>query len=417
MTCSLVPTEGGSAPSSVGASLAGTLVSSLHRLKDTDNHDGAFFVWGDMSIKIEGVFRLQFNLYEMRNMECFYIRSVVSDPFPVLPQKTWLGMSESTFLTRSFNDQGIRLRVRKEPRSLLRKRGPASEDYIPRHYKTHGRKQSKGERTFEYHESQSPGLSTHSQGSQEEASGSMQPHSFDSYPGYAYTPAGPFNSFPQELSMKRPRTNSEHSQPPNFGQQQQPLNSPHSPYQPRMYSDAQHNYLYGGQPSPQQPPFGYPYAPSPVATSSQGQSFTQRFSTQHGVNSNYNDSMLSSSGPAFFQSQPQYQQPQHLQAQFGGPEMMTSTAPQKDTGGFGGLDVVQRSEQISPGYGGLSMTAPRIYATPSGNRSDGYQMYPHHGQNISDDNMGDNMVPRTTSGAMYTTGATGATEGLGGSFQ
>lgn len=66
--------------------LAGTLVSSLHRLKDVDNSgqfwrprvtlilgiclrdrltDGGFFVFGDLSVKIEGEFRLLFSLFEM----------------------------------------------------------------------------------------------------------------------------------------------------------------------------------------------------------------------------------------------------------------------------------------------------------------------------------------------------------------
>ena len=34
-------------------------------------------------------------------------------------------MTESTFLSRSFGDQGVRLRIRKEPRTLL---------YVPRLY-------------------------------------------------------------------------------------------------------------------------------------------------------------------------------------------------------------------------------------------------------------------------------------------
>lgn len=58
-------------------------MSSLHRLKDVDNTgecesvysydgvliaslDGGFFVFGDLSVKIEGEFRLRFSLFEMR---------------------------------------------------------------------------------------------------------------------------------------------------------------------------------------------------------------------------------------------------------------------------------------------------------------------------------------------------------------
>lgn len=45
-------------------SLAGSMVSSLHRLKDIDNKDGAFFVFGDISVKVRGRFRLRFSLFD-----------------------------------------------------------------------------------------------------------------------------------------------------------------------------------------------------------------------------------------------------------------------------------------------------------------------------------------------------------------
>ncbi|KAI5808088.1 velvet factor-domain-containing protein [Peziza echinospora] len=101
--------------------LAGTLVSSLHRLKDIDNSDGGFFVFGDLSVKIEGEFRLRFSLFEMLKNEVVHIKSITSDPFTVYAAKNFPGMSESTFLSRSFGDQGVRLRIRKEPRTLLKR--------------------------------------------------------------------------------------------------------------------------------------------------------------------------------------------------------------------------------------------------------------------------------------------------------
>ncbi|KAF8445402.1 velvet factor [Terfezia claveryi] len=97
--------------------LAGTLVSSLHRLKDIDNSDGGFFVFGDLSVKIEGEFRLRFSLFEIN--EVVHIKSITSEPFTVYAAKNFPGMSESTFLSRSFGDQGVRLRIRKEPRTIV----------------------------------------------------------------------------------------------------------------------------------------------------------------------------------------------------------------------------------------------------------------------------------------------------------
>lgn len=36
----------------------------------------------------------------------------------VSPPKNFPGMLESTFLSRSFADQGVKLRIRKEPRTM-----------------------------------------------------------------------------------------------------------------------------------------------------------------------------------------------------------------------------------------------------------------------------------------------------------
>lgn len=92
-------------------------------------------------MKIEGEYRLRFSLFEMvrERHEVMYIKSVISEPFTgelkvwsviqeacwlrrrpaVYPSRSFPGMNESTFLSRSFGDQGVRLRIRKEPRTLL----------------------------------------------------------------------------------------------------------------------------------------------------------------------------------------------------------------------------------------------------------------------------------------------------------
>ncbi|CAO3639341.1 unnamed protein product [Mucor hiemalis] len=96
---------------------AGSVVQSLHKLKDT-NEAGAFFIFADISIRVEGIFRLKFTLFEIKGMEVERVCSVFSDPFQVYSPKSFPGMSESTALTRTFSDQGVRIRIRKEAKSV-----------------------------------------------------------------------------------------------------------------------------------------------------------------------------------------------------------------------------------------------------------------------------------------------------------
>ncbi|AEO64171.1 uncharacterized protein THITE_2142122 [Thermothielavioides terrestris NRRL 8126] len=109
--------------------LTGTLVSSLYSLKDTDNTQGGFFVFGDLSVRRVGTYRLAFILYELKlaEKECWLLSRTVSDPFVVYATKTFPGLAESTFLTRSFSDQGVRLRLRKDSRTVSTKKRSISQ--------------------------------------------------------------------------------------------------------------------------------------------------------------------------------------------------------------------------------------------------------------------------------------------------
>lgn len=75
-------------PHSRNADLAGTLVSSLHRVKDTENNgecsklnlqfhahewpDVGYFVFQDLSVRKEGDFRLKFSLFELQRFVSSY---------------------------------------------------------------------------------------------------------------------------------------------------------------------------------------------------------------------------------------------------------------------------------------------------------------------------------------------------------
>ncbi|KAI2629937.1 velvet factor-domain-containing protein [Hypoxylon sp. NC1633] len=108
--------------------MAGTTVSSLHRLKDPTNKEGAFFVFGDLTIKSEGEYVIRFDLLQMAmdNLDDgeFWVTicSVTSEMFKVHAGRAFPGMAESTFLTRSFSDQGVRLRLRKDSRQIANKK-------------------------------------------------------------------------------------------------------------------------------------------------------------------------------------------------------------------------------------------------------------------------------------------------------
>ncbi|KAK3401583.1 velvet factor-domain-containing protein [Sordaria brevicollis] len=106
--------------------LTGSLCSSPYVLKDTNNAQGLFFIFQDVSVRREGTYRLEFNLFELKPLtrECIALARTTSDKFVVFPHRYFPGMAESTFLTRSFSDQGVRIRLRKDSRSVsTRKRG------------------------------------------------------------------------------------------------------------------------------------------------------------------------------------------------------------------------------------------------------------------------------------------------------
>ncbi|KAF0373780.1 velvet factor-domain-containing protein [Gigaspora margarita] len=97
-------------------STTGSVVSSLYHLKDVDNSDAGFFVFPDLSVRMEGTYRLKLSLFEIVAREVFHCKSIFSEVFVVYSAKRFPGMEESTFLSRSFADQGLKIRIRKEIR-------------------------------------------------------------------------------------------------------------------------------------------------------------------------------------------------------------------------------------------------------------------------------------------------------------
>ncbi|KAJ2064812.1 hypothetical protein GGI17_000788 [Coemansia sp. S146] len=97
--------------------MTGSVVASLAHLKDVDNNDGAFFVFPDLSVRCEGVYKLKFSLFEIVGNQIFFCKSITSTSFTVYSAKKFPGMEESTRLTKLFAEQGLKIRVRKEQKS------------------------------------------------------------------------------------------------------------------------------------------------------------------------------------------------------------------------------------------------------------------------------------------------------------
>ncbi|CAO1627829.1 unnamed protein product [Parajaminaea phylloscopi] len=100
----------------------GSCVSCLYHLKDIDGSHQGFFVFPDLSIRVEGRYRLKLCLFETIGNEVHHCKSIYTSAFMVYTAKRFPGMEESTKLSRTFADQGLKVRVRKNPRGKRSKR-------------------------------------------------------------------------------------------------------------------------------------------------------------------------------------------------------------------------------------------------------------------------------------------------------
>lgn len=223
MSCQLIKANDDDKDSTgpVSNALLGTIVSSLYSLKDTDNSVGGFFVFGDLSVKCEGTYRLEFTLFELKMPDkwCWFLSSVRSEPFTVYAQKYFPGMAESTFLTRSFSDQGVRLRLRKDSRSITtRKRNSTVADYSQRYSRhEHPQEVSPASARSDSHQTRSAGYDTMSPASMDRMdrvrmAASQPGQYFDNSPRiteYSHGPSGGYPSYgsydEQPRSSKRQR--------------------------------------------------------------------------------------------------------------------------------------------------------------------------------------------------------------------
>ncbi|KAL2873456.1 hypothetical protein SGCOL_011402 [Colletotrichum sp. CLE4] len=100
-------------PETCAKGLVGS-TASLQKYKSIEGKDEGYFVFPDLSVKMEGFFKLRFALYNMKGGEVYFMTEMESHGFQVHTARSYPGMSSSTDLTRHLSDQGCRLRIRKD---------------------------------------------------------------------------------------------------------------------------------------------------------------------------------------------------------------------------------------------------------------------------------------------------------------
>jgi hypothetical protein len=105
--------------------LVGSLVSSVHLSRDLNHELGIFFVFPDLSVRIDGNYRLKFVLMDISEPISKIKACLFSDIFTVYQVKKFPGMMQSTDLSCRLSEQGVKIPVRKE---RLRKSQSSEQD-------------------------------------------------------------------------------------------------------------------------------------------------------------------------------------------------------------------------------------------------------------------------------------------------
>ncbi|OCF35243.1 hypothetical protein I316_03286 [Kwoniella heveanensis BCC8398] len=108
----------------------GEVVQTPEKLKLLDGRPAALCIFAKLSVRVPGVFRLMFTLFETTDAGIVELARTVSDPFEVFSPKLFKGMHESTPLTRHLAAQGLKVKLRTDTsvgrQSTSRRRTPAA---------------------------------------------------------------------------------------------------------------------------------------------------------------------------------------------------------------------------------------------------------------------------------------------------
>lgn len=91
--------------------LIGNLVTNAFKLFDDKNEKGIWFILHDLSVRIEGEFKLKFSFVDLSNDEMIF---KFSEPFRVYSAKKFPGVVDSSQLGRVFASQGVKIPIRRD---------------------------------------------------------------------------------------------------------------------------------------------------------------------------------------------------------------------------------------------------------------------------------------------------------------
>jgi hypothetical protein len=170
-------------------SLMGAVVSNAYQLTDHNNEPGIFFIFQDLSVRIEGTFCLNFMFINLSAGDPLTMSTQVSDdvlskPFTVYSAKNFPGMTDSTPISQSFAQQGIKISIRKGRRIRHVIDRTYSNSAIVEHHRTINSKEvsDKGETDAEKH--QQPSSTSASASSISQTNDSSSSFNSSSKPNY-----------------------------------------------------------------------------------------------------------------------------------------------------------------------------------------------------------------------------------------
>ncbi|KAI7847305.1 velvet factor, partial [Circinella umbellata] len=100
--------------------LVGSLVASAIKLYNVQGQLGIYFIFSDISVRLEGVYRLGFSLVDVRSpcissdQSSSILAKIFTNAFTIYPAKSFPGVAGMTELSQCFLKQGVKIPVRKE---------------------------------------------------------------------------------------------------------------------------------------------------------------------------------------------------------------------------------------------------------------------------------------------------------------